>query len=210
MSLTDTQIWDLAKKMKIPLVYCDFKDKLKKERLKYNKFYIINLENEFDDDGRRNEGSHYTCFQINRHANGKIEGIYFDSYGAPPPEIVIKFSGLAHLPYNTKDIQSLMNNACGWYCLALGHFINSYENRTRHLYTDCADFTDLFEDLEKTTAHHKNEWVLKHFFRSSDKDDRDANPIEIFKDGDIGYSDKAVDSNTITSENSDLQIKYKK
>ena len=188
MSLSDTQIWDLAKKMKIPLVFCDFKDKLKGKKLQHNKFYIINMENEFDEDGHRNEGSHYTAFQINKyHSTGNIKGVYFDSFGQPPPEIVKKFSGLAHLPYNTKDIQSLMNSACGWYCLAWGHFINSYEERSKDLYTDCENFTDLFDDLDKSCEHHKNEWVLKHFFRSSDPEVRKKNPVEIFKAGDIRH-----------------------
>ena len=43
MSLTDTQIWDLAKRMDIPLVFCDFKDNLATEKLQYNKSYIINM-----------------------------------------------------------------------------------------------------------------------------------------------------------------------
>jgi hypothetical protein len=166
--LTDTQIWDLAERMDVPLVFCDFKDRLKKKKLQYNKAYIINMENEFDEDGKRNEGSHYTCFQVNKHANGKTQPIYFDSFGQPAPQIVLNFCGVSHIPYNTKDIQSLMNSACGWYCLAFLHYINSYENRTKDLYSDCEHFTDLFEDLSKSTDHLKNEWVLKHFFRSAD------------------------------------------
>ena len=187
MSLTDTQIWDLAKKMSVPLVFCDFKDNLAKTKLKYNKFYIINMENEFDEDGQRNEGSHYTAFQINKYPTGKIEGVYFDPFGMPPPQIVQKFCGLPHLPYNTKDIQSLMNSACGWYCLAFGHFINAWDGRTKDLYTDCAGFTDLFDDLNKTISHHRNEWVLKNVFRPADAKVREANPVDIFKAGDIKH-----------------------
>ena len=177
--LTDTDIWSLADRMSIPLVFCDFKDKLKNKKLQYNKFYIINMEDEFDSDGTPNKGSHYTCFQVNKYPNGKIEPIYMDSYGQPPPEIVNKFCDCC-VPHNEKDIQSLMNSACGWYCLAFGHYLNSYENRTKDLYTDANHFMSLFEDLEKTTdkiAHLKNEWILKHFFRSADPSKR--KPIEI-------------------------------
>jgi len=198
MSLTDTQIWDLAKKMKVPLVFCDFKTALTKKKLQYNKFYIVNLEDEFDEDGTRNEGSHYTAFQINKYPNGKIEGCYFDPFGVGPPQVVDKFSGLSKLPYNTKDIQSLMNGACGWYCLAWGHFINSFEGRTKHLYTDCSNFTDLFEDLSKSTAHHKNEWVLKHFFRPAEEHLR--TPIDIFGKGAIT---SIAYPNTIDGEDED-------
>jgi hypothetical protein len=176
--LTDTQIWDLADRMAIPLVFCDFKDKLSKERLQYGKSYIINMENEFDEDGTPNKGSHYCAFQVNKYPEG-VEAVYFDSYGQPPPQAVEKFCK-CRLPHNDKDIQSLMNSACGWYCLAFLHYINSAESRSRDLYTDAQDFVNMFENLEKTndnTSHLKNEWILKHFFRSSDPKKR--KPIEV-------------------------------
>lgn len=176
MSLTDIQIKDLAKRMKVPLVFVGFKTELEDEKLQYNKSYIVNMEDEFDENGERNDGTHYTCFQVNKYPNGKIERIYFDSFGMPPPEIVIKFCG-GSLPYQTKDIQSLMNEACGWYCLAFLHFINAWSGRSGDLYTDCDNFTDLFDDLNKEKNHLKNEYVLKHFFRSEDATKR--KPIEL-------------------------------
>ena len=176
MSLTDIQIKDLAKRMKIPLVFVGFKTELEDEKLQHNKSYIVNMEDEFDENGERNDGTHYTCFQVNKYPNGKIERIYFDSFGMPPPEIVIKFCG-GSLPYQTKDIQSLMNEACGWYCLAFLHFINAWSGRSGDLYTDCDNFTDLFDDLNKEKNHLKNEYVLKHFFRSEDATKR--KPIEL-------------------------------
>lgn len=176
MSLTDTQIWDLAKRMNVPLVFCGFKDELKGKKLQYNKSYIINMEDEFDEHGERNEGSHYTCFQVNKYPNEKKEGLYFDSFGMPPPKIVEDFCGMK-MPYATKDIQSLMNSACGWYCLAFLHYINSSEHRSGDLYTDAGDFTDIFDDLNKSCDHLKNEFLLKHFFRSADPEKR--KPVEM-------------------------------
>ena len=194
--LTDTQIWTLAKKMGVPLVFCDFKSKLADTKLQYNKTYIINMENEFDEDGRPNEGSHYTAFQCNRYPNGKVEKCYFDSFGCQAPEAVIKFcGGDDHIPYSTVDIQSLMNSACGWYCLAWAHFINAYEGRSRDLYTDCECFTSLFEDLNKSIDFKKNEFILKLFFQSPDKAVRDAHPIDV-----LGNMKQIADPNTITSE----------
>jgi hypothetical protein len=179
MSLTNIQVFDLAKRMRVPLVFCDFKSKLKDTQLQYNKSYIVNLENEFDEHGHRNEGSHYTAFQVNRYPNGKIEKVYFDSYGQPPPLEVEAFVG-GKIPYNTRDCQSLMNNACGFYCLSFLHFINSYEERSKDLYSDCEAFTNLFEDLEKSNDWKKNEWVLKNFFRSADPSKR--TPIDVMGD----------------------------
>jgi len=201
MALTDTQLWSLSQKMKVPLVFCNFKDRLEREKLKYGKYYIINMENEFDENGHRNDGSHYCSFQVNKYPNGKVEGFYFDPFGQPPPQIVEKFCGLPHLPYNQKDIQSLMNSACGWYCIALGHFVNSYEGRSKDLYSDLQGFTDLFEDLSKSTAHHKNEWVLKHFFRSADESKR--TPIEVFGEGGKHISYESADPNSISGEDED-------
>lgn len=187
MSLTDTQIYDLAKRMDVPLVFCNFKDRLKKMKLKFNKSYIINMEDEFDKDGERNEGSHYTCFQANQYPNGKREYLYFDSFGAEPPKEVCDFLG-GTPAHNEKDIQSLMSGACGWFCLAFLHYINVGQGRTGDLYTDANDFIDLFDDLNKETNHMKNEFILKHFFQA--KDPALRKPISI--GGDV------INSDTIT------------
>jgi len=200
--LTDSDIRCIADKMAIPLVFCNFKDNLKHTKLQYNKSYIINMEDEFDEDGTPNKGSHYCAFQVNKYANGKTEPIYFDSYGQPPPEVVIEFLG-GNPPHNSKDIQSLLNSACGWYCLAFLHYINSYEKRTRDLYTDANHYIDLFEDLEKTDdkmAHLKNEWILKHFFRSVDPSKR--KPIEVTGIG----AGKMPDPNEIIKQDKDYTI----
>ena len=170
MSLTDSQIKDLAKKMSIPLGGVFFKDELPK--LEFNKFYMINLEDSVDEDGNENTGTHWTCLQIMKYPKGQIEKIYFDPYGAPPPEDVKKAveeaSGSTGLPYTDKDIQSLMNNACGWYCLAFGHFINSSQYRSGMMLLDASTFLEMFDDLNKSVDFKKNEYILKHFFRSED------------------------------------------
>ena len=130
MSLTNDQLYTLGKKMKFPIADIIFKDELP-ENIEFNKGYIINLEDEFDEEGKRNDGSHWTALQINKYPNGLKEGIYFDPYGAPPPQDVEKAAEKAldgkKIPYNSKDIQSLMNNACGWYVSAFLYFINSLE-----------------------------------------------------------------------------------
>ena len=196
MALTNVQVEELAKRMNIPLERCCFKSELEEEPLKYNRSYIINLEDEFDKNGERNDGSHYTCFQVNKYANGKVEPIYFDSYGVALPLKVLKFVDKSHIPYNTKDIQSLMNSACGWYCLAFLHYINTYTNRTQSIYDDCEHFTELFNDLTETNDFKYNEWVLKLFFQSSDENTRRKNPVTPFKEGELKF---IADPNTIST-----------
>ena len=171
MSLTDYQIKELAKRMSIPLADVVFKDELESP-LEYNKAYIINIEDSVDENGHPNDGTHWCYLQCNKYPLGKIESIYFDPYGAPPPESVKKAvketTKQNGLPYTEVDIQSLMNNACGYYCLALGHFINASKFRSNDLYNDVNEFLNLFDDLNKSVDFKKNEYVLKHFFRSSD------------------------------------------
>ena len=170
MSLTDTQLKELAKKMGFNLESVCFKDELP-YKVKSNTSYIINLENEFDEDGEPNSGTHWCCFQVNKYPNGKVEPIYFDPYGMPPPEIVkktVERSFGQKLPFCEKDIQSLMNNACGWYCCAFLHFINASQFRSQDLYMDVGAFLDMFDDLNKSIDFKKNEYILKHFFQAPD------------------------------------------
>ena len=171
MSLTDSQIEDLCQRMSIPLGDICFKDELP-DKLDFNKGYFINLQDSVDQDGKPNQGTHWTYVECVKYPNEKTEAIYFDSYGVPPPEnvkrVVKNTLGREGLPYVTKDIQSLMNNACGFYCLAFAHYINASHYRTNNLYTDVDTFMDLFEDLNKSTDFKKNEYILKIFFRSAD------------------------------------------
>ena len=169
MSLTDSQIEDLCKRMNIPLGDICFKDELPEE-LEFNKGYFINIDDSVDQDGKPSPGTHWTFVQCRKYPNDKTECIYFDPYGVAPPEnvkrVVKQTVGKQGLPYNTKDIQSLMNNACGFYCLAFAHFINASKFRSNNLYSDVETFVSLFEDLNKSTDFKKNEYILKMFFRN--------------------------------------------
>lgn len=170
MSLTDEQIRELSKKMRIPLADVCFKDELP-NKLQMNKTYIINLEDSHDSEGNENGGTHWTMLQCNRNGHGTNENIFFDPYGAPPSENikrVVKANTGKGLPHTKKDIQSLMNNACGFYCLALAHYINASGYRSNDMYHDVATFLDMFDDLNHSVDFKKNEYILKHFFRSDD------------------------------------------
>ena len=172
--LTDLQIDDLSKRMSIPLAGCFFKDELP-TKLDYNKVYIINLQDSETDDGDQNSGTHWTMGYIRETPKGQKQPIYFDPYGCPPPENVKKiFEKQCNMkcPYTEKDIQSLMNNACGFYCLAMAHFICASRFRTNDLYTDVENFLDMFDDLNKSIDWKKNEYILKMFFQSEDPSKR--------------------------------------
>lgn len=170
--LTNYQLEELAKRMRIPLEFCGFKDELPK-KLKANRAYIINMDDSIDEKtGKESEGTHWTCFQFVKHPNGKEQSIYFDSFGAPPPQVVSQRMqssfGLKYLPNTTKNIQSMMAYACGWYCLAFLHFINAYSGRSCDLYRDTEEFLACFDDLADSVDFKKNEYVLKMFFQAED------------------------------------------
>lgn len=168
--LTDIQIEELSNKMNIPLGECCFKDNLPKNLLK-NKIYIINLQDSETEDGHENNGTHWTMAYIRQTPKGQLEPIYFDPYGCPPPQNVkniIEKQCNKYCPYTTKDIQSLMNNACGFYCLAISHYICASKYRSNDLYKDIDNFMDIFDDLNHSIDWKKNEYLLKHFFLSED------------------------------------------
>jgi hypothetical protein len=184
--LTNTQIRDLSKRMSIPLADTVFKTDLPR-KFDFNKSYFINLDDEYNQDGTLNQGSHWTCLQINKYPNDLIEAIYFDPYGIGAPEEVKKVFNKTigatgrQFPHNTKDVQSLMSNACGWYCLAFLHYINVFPKRTKNLYDDTDAFLSFFDDLNKQVDFKKNEYILKQFFQSADPKLR--RDIDVYGDG---------------------------
>jgi len=161
--LTDVQIESMAAKMRIPLESVSFKDDLPK--LKYNRAYIVNMMDEFSEEGVANPGSHWVAFQIEK-VGSDIRPMYVDSFGIGPPvevsDAVFKFCG-KKLPFSSKNIQSLMAEACGFYCLAFLHFINASQYRRGHIYTDTEGFLDMFTDLNVDHDFKRNEFILKHF-----------------------------------------------
>jgi hypothetical protein len=76
------------------------------------------------------------------------------------------------IPYNTKDIQSMMANACGFYCCAYLHYVNNFSHRCGDIYDDTEQFLSYFDDLNKSSDFMKNEFILKQFFSSADPSKR--------------------------------------
>jgi hypothetical protein len=168
MSLTNEQIETLAKKMRIPLEAVVFKDELLFMKPKLNKVYIVNMENETDENGRPNLGSHWVSLLTHQAKDGRPEFFYFDSYGCPAPKAVQDFCHMKNVPYNTKDVQGLLSTICGWFCLALGHFVYASEYRMNHFYSDINHFLDMFQNMNNNMDFMVNEGILKQFFQSLD------------------------------------------
>ena len=159
--LSNHDIDELVTKMNIPnFKGCFYKDKLKK--IQPNSSYIINLNSEMNDDGKRNTGSHWTCFVT----DDMKRVIYFDSYGENAPNEIRNLlkCNQYKIGHTSKNIQSLMSNLCGFFCLAFIYFLSVSKFRTGNIINDASIFLDLFEDLDLTDDVYKNEFILSLFF----------------------------------------------
>ena len=126
-----------------------------KDELKYmkpiNTNYIINLESSM-----MGNGTHWMGL--------KIEGkycVYCDSYGMLPPEEIITFCkriSKSHLAYNTKEIQDINAQTCGFFAIAFILFLHI--NTSDDLYKISSSFSNLFS-LDTKLNNKK----LQHFFR---------------------------------------------
>jgi len=195
--LTDYQIKSMAKKMGIPLAGVVFKTELPKMNLEYNKTYIINLEDETDENGEPNEGTHYVFLQMNKSPHGNFAPLYFDSYGKIYPTVVettVRHYCNMKCPYTTKDIQSIVSGMCGWYCLGLSFYLNCFPHRTHNIYDDVGCFLSFFNDLNVSNDHKQNEWVLSQFFqpRTGPKREFNFGVTEVVKQ-DVKEIKEAVD-----------------
>jgi len=176
----------MAKKMGIPLAGVVFKTELPKMKLEYNKTYIINLEDETDENGEPNEGTHYVFLQMNKSPHGNFAPLYFDSYGKIYPTVVettVRHYCDMKCPYTTKDVQSIVSGMCGWYCLALSFYLNKFPQRTHNIYDDVGCFLGFFNDLSISNDHKQNEWVLSQFFQPKEGPKREYNfgVVEVVK-----------------------------
>jgi hypothetical protein len=159
--LSNFDIDELVTKMNIPnFKGCFYKDKLKK--IQPNSSYIINLNSELDENNNRNSGSHWCCLVT----DDMKRSIYFDSYGENAPNEIRNLlkSNQYKIGHTSKNIQSLMSNLCGFFCLAFIYFLSISKYRTGNIINDASIFLDLFEDLDKIDDVYKNEFILSLFF----------------------------------------------
>ena len=180
-ALSDVQLTELAKKMGFNLNGIYFQDEIKCEDLRHGN-YIINTSPQFDASGNQNLGTHWVCMVVTKR-EGKIWVQYMDPYGQPPPENLKKIVEKRYkrrIQYTTKDIQSLMDSVCGWYCCAYLHFLYQFPNRTKDVLYDTAIWLDFWVDLETDTNYKKNIFMLKLFFQEKGKEFKGLE--DVFKD----------------------------
>ena len=125
--LSDQQLHILSKRMGFTIAGCFWKDELKPADLKQNMNYIINLESEFNEDGKPNGGSHWTCLVITKRS-GSVFPMYFDSFGNPPPQHlvdIVQKRFKKRISWTEKNVQSMLSGVCGYYVAAFLHWITA-------------------------------------------------------------------------------------
>ena len=170
---------------------CFYKDTLK--TIEASTSYIINLNSEFNKKNERNAGSHWVALMT----DDLQKAIYFDSYGEKEPNEIKNLlkSNQYKIAHTTKNIQSLMSNLCGFFCLAFIYFLSVSKYRTKNIINDASIFLDLFEDLDLISDIYKNEFILSLFFTDakSKKLLFDNNNINMTKDNKIDNRFKIED-----------------
>ena len=139
--LTSYDIEELCRRHDIKMnhIYC--RDEIP-EHL-HNGWYILNL------DRASGQGTHWCCWYY-----GDNNNLYFDSFGFPPPKELEH--RLKTYTYNTKKIQNLNSDSCGWFCLMCIKYCEDRGNGPRPF----NQYLSLFSDKSAT-----NEKILENFFR---------------------------------------------
>lgn len=115
--LSNFEIMDLIKHNKLNYYFDGVYSKDQLPELKPTKFYIINLQ-----DSDVGGGTHWCSFYYS-----KLQSIYFDSYGFPPPKEVE--SKIGNYIYNDGQLQDMDASSCGYYALSFIKFLHDKTNK---------------------------------------------------------------------------------
>ena len=190
--LSNHDIDELVIKMGIPnFKGCFYKDTLKK--IEPSSSYIINLNSEFNEKHERNAGSHWVALIT----DDLKKAIHMDSYCEKEPNEIKNLlkSNQYKIAHTSKNIQSLMSNLCGFFCLGFIYFLTVSKYRTKNIINDASIILDLFEDLDLINDVYKNDFILSLFF-SDTKSKKllfDNNNIGMSKDNKIDNRFKIED-----------------
>jgi len=195
--LSNHDIDSLVVKLNIPnFKGCFYKNTLNK--IEPNSSYIINLNSEYNEKNERNKGSHWVALVT----DDMRRGLYFDSYGEREPVEIKNLlkSNQYKLGHTSKNIQSLMSNLCGFFCLAFIYFITVSKQRTKNIINDTAISLNLYEDLYLVNDVYKNEFILSLFF--TDKEFKSL----LFENNNINMSKDNKIDNRFKIENKPLHL----
>lgn len=112
--ITNFDIEEIAKSLKLPIVGVFSKDKLPQKR--YIGSYYINME-----DSDKGSGSHWVFFRV--FPFGKA--VYFDSFGINAPEQVRDFlKPFTPFAFSNRQIQDIHSSNCGRFCIMCDYYFS--------------------------------------------------------------------------------------
>jgi hypothetical protein len=141
MSLTNVDLINIAKKMKINLIAVVSKDELHKIPHKIGG-YIVNLQNNYD-----GHGTHWVSFIIYQDNDHKYRCLYYDPYRISPPlevEQYIKMLNDFKIAYNNRQLQKINTTECGWYALSWLYNMQ-YRRRSNNIIDDYNIYISKFD-----------------------------------------------------------------
>jgi hypothetical protein len=118
-------------------------------------FYIINFE-------KTDQVSKVGHWVLCVHTNGG-GSLYFDSFGCDAPVLIKNFIQKINVKYayNTKDLQDLNSDLCGFYCICCAFYIYRVTNKGKPYHERLNDFTNLFSDNTL-----ENGFILKNLMKN--------------------------------------------
>lgn len=129
---SDSQLITMAKAMGLPKInYIGFAENIDKIN---NGLTIINLGDDYLG------GTHWTIFW----ADGD-NLVYFDSYGGPPEDNIIRFAGNRKVSYNEKQVQGYHEEYCGVWVLLAGKAMYDGYKKNRDPIAGLSIFIDRFK-----------------------------------------------------------------
>ena len=146
--LTNFKIISYCQKHKIELDCVEMKDELPKYRCNN---MIINLESSSE-----GNGTHWTALLADKN-----EYFFFDSFGGYPSTEITKYVKQfkpKSYGFNNFIIQNLNSEMCGWFCIALLHYV---QNNKGTFYDKINDFINMFDSNTKM-----NDNILKSIIKN--------------------------------------------
>lgn len=132
--------------------FAGIKSKDEMESIPPGRFYICNIQDSVDKNGKQLPGTHWVAAGVTQ----KGAGWYFDSYGLPPP-VEIRAS-LPKKSFNgTEDLQSFSSDLCGMYAIGAAYCV--YMNPESTPRQSLTHYLDLFDQ----PTLDKNDVILHYF-----------------------------------------------
>ena len=150
--LSNFDIENICYDLKLSCIGVFSKDRL--PHMPYKGAYFINLQN-INDGG----GTHFTFMFLDN-----TSGLYFDSFGMPPPTNINHLIKNKKMMYNNRQIQDLHSEKCGWFCIALDYYLKYDANMARTLEEKYEDFLNIWGSPER------NDDILKEYLEGKISD----------------------------------------